>query len=144
MVAVQIDAVDGPLAEDPKLGGEVVLKVGVLDGGDVVVADVEKGGGGEIGAQGAVVLQGLAGHLHGQVLQSGLHRVGEVALEVQGVRRGDVGLKAVHPVVGVDGGDQAGLRLALLRHVLVQNVLQIVGGGGLALGPRQADDLQLA
>lgn len=82
--AVQIDAPHLRLGEDPQLGGEVVLKVGVLDGGDVVQADVQEAGGGEAGAQGAVVLQRLAGHLHGEVGDAGRHRVGKVPLEIQG------------------------------------------------------------
>ena len=143
VVAVQVDAVDRPLSEDAQLRGEIVLKVGVLDGGDVVIADVEEAGGGEVGAQRAVVFQGLAGHLHGQVLQPGLDRMAEVALEVQGVGGGDVGLEPLHPVVGVDGGDDAALRPTRLRHISVQDGFQIVGGGGFALGTRQADDLQL-
>ena len=114
----------------------------MLDGRDVVIADVEEGGGGEVGAQGAVVFQRLAGHLHHQIVQSRLRRPGEVALEVQGVGGGDVGFEALHPVVGVDGGDDPALRPALGRQEAVQDMLQIVGGGGLALGPRQADHLQ--
>ena len=143
VAAVQVDTVDRPLPEDPQLGGEVVLKVGVLDRGNMVVADVEKACGGKVGAQGAVVLQRLTGHLHGQVFQPGLDRVVEVALQVQSVGGGDVGLEAVYPVVGVDGGDDAALRLVLLRQTGVQDILQVVGCGGFPLGPRQADDLQL-
>ena len=140
--AVQIDAPHLRLGEDPQLGGEVVLKVGVLDGGDVVQADVQEAGGGEAGAQGAVVLQRLAGHLHGEVGDAGRHRVGKVPLEIQGLRRGEVGLEALRAVVGVDGGDDAALRPALLRQILIQDILQIIGGGGLALGAGDADDRQ--
>ena len=56
VVAVQIDAVNLSLGKNPQFCGKIVLKVGVLDGRDVVVADVEEGGGGEVGAQGAVLL----------------------------------------------------------------------------------------
>lgn len=62
------------------------------------------------------------------------HRVGKVPLEIQGLRRGEVGLEALRAVVGVDGGDDAALRPALLRQILIQDILQIIGGGGLALG----------
>ncbi len=142
VVTVQIDAAHVGLGKDVQLGGEVVLKVRVLNGGDVVVADVEKAGGGKVGAQGAVVLQRLAGHLHGEVGDPRRHRVGKVPLEIQGLGGGQVGLEALHPVVGVDGGDDAALRPALLRQVLVQDILQIIGGGGLALGAGDADDRQ--
>ena len=91
-----------------------------------------------------MVLQGLAGHLHGQVLQPRLCGVGQVPLEVQGLRGGQVGLKALHPVVGVDGGDDPRLPLALAGAIHVQHRLQVVGGRGLALGAGEADYLQLA
>ena len=143
VVAVQVDAADPGLGEDLQLGGEVVLKVRVLDGGDVVLPDVEKAGGGKFRAQGAVVFERLAGHLHGQVLQAGPEGVGEVALELQGLGGGEVGLKALHPVVGVDGGDDPALPPPLLGGVLVQDILEVVGGGGLTLGAGDADDLQL-
>ena len=80
VVGVQVDAGGGGLAEDPELGGEVVLKVRVLDGGDVVQADVQEDGGGELHVHHPVILQGLAGDLHGEVAHFALHSVGEVAL----------------------------------------------------------------
>lgn len=57
--AVQIDAPHPPPRRSAAWR-EVVLKVGVLDG-EMVQADVQEAGG-EAGAQGAVVLQRLAGH----------------------------------------------------------------------------------
>ena len=144
VVTVQVHAADVGLGKDLQLGGKVVLKVGVLDGGNVVVADVEKARGGKLGAQGAVVFQRLAGYLHGHILQPGLGGVGKVALEVQRLRGGEVRLKALHAVVGVDGGDNAGLPSPLALLVAVQDGLHIVGGGRLALGAGDADDLQLA
>ena len=52
-------------------------------------------------------------------------------------------LEPLHPVVGVDGRDHTRLGLALLGHILVQNILQIVGGGGFALGARDAHHLHV-
>ena len=107
----------------------------------MVGADVEKDGGGKVGAQCAVVLQRLAGGLHHQVLHARPDRVGQMALELQGLRGGDVGLKPLHPVIGEDGGQQAAARPAPLRLVLVQDVLEVEGGGGFSLCPRQGDHL---
>ena len=132
------------MLEDTQLRGEIVLEVRVFDGGDVVLPDVQEAGGGEVGAQGAVVLQGLAGHLHGQVADAAGRRVGKVPLEIHCIGGGDVGLEPLHPVVGVDGGDHSGLRPAQALLQSVQNVLEVVGGGGFALGARDADDLQLS
>ena len=81
VVAVQIDAAQVRLGENPQLGGKIVLKVRVLNGRDVVVADVQKTGGSKVGAQRAVVFERLAGHLHGEVFHPRLHPVGKVALE---------------------------------------------------------------
>ena len=110
----------------------------------MVKADVEKAGGGELGTQSPVVFQGLAGYLHGEILHPRFHPVGKVALELQRFGCGEVGLEPLHPVIGVNGGDDAALRLLPLGHILIQDIFQIVGGRGLPLGARQADDLQLS
>ena len=132
-LGVQVDHGQGGVAEDLQLGGEVVLKVGVLDGGDVIVADVEEDGGREGHAVHAVVLQSLGGDLHGEVLHSAPGGIGEVALEVQGLRGGEVGLEPLHAVVGVDGGDDAALRLFPGGQVLVKDILEVICGGAFPL-----------
>ena len=143
VVAVQIHAGDAGLGEDLQLGGEIVLKVRVLDGGDVVGADVQKAGSGKVGTQGAVILQRLAGHLHGHIAQAVVPGVGKVPLKLQGLRGGEVGLELLCAVIGVDGGDDARGGAALPRQILVQNILQVIGGGRLALGPGDANDVQI-
>ena len=142
VVAVQIDAADIGLREDFQLGGEVVLKVGMLDGGDMVGADVQEAGGGEAGAQGAVVLQGLARHLHGQIVHPGGHGIAEVALQIQRLRSGEVGLKSLHTVIGVDGGDHTALGLLFSLLIGVQNILKVISGGRFTLSTGNADDIQ--
>ena len=89
-----------------------------------------------------LIAQGLAGYLHGEVLQPRVGGVGQVALEVQRLRGGEVGLKALHPVIGVDGGDHAGLPSPLPGLPDVQDGFQVVGGGGLSLGPGETHHLQ--
>ena len=143
MVAVQIHAGDAGLGENFQLGGEIVLKVRVLDGGDVVGADVQKAGSGKVGTQGAVILQRLAGHLHGHIAQAVVPGVGKVPLKLQGLRGGEVGLELLCAVIGVDGGDDARGGAALPRQILVQNILQVIGGGRFALGPGDANDVQI-
>ena len=143
MVAVQIDAGHISLVENFQLGGEIVLKIGMLYGRNVVAADVEETGGGEVGIQGAVILQRLAEHLHGDEGNPRRDGVGKMAVQFQRFGGGQMGLKAIHAVVGVDGGDHAALTLVLLLEVLVQNVLEVVGGGGFSLGTGDADHIQL-
>ena len=142
IVAVQVDTVYLGLGKDFQLGCEVVLEIRVLYRGYVVIADVEEAGDSEMGAQGAVIFQSLAGHLHGEVLQPSIGGVGQVALEVQRLRGGEVGLKALHPVIGIDGGDHAGLTAALFGLPGIQNRFQIIGGGRFSLGPGETNHLQ--
>ena len=144
LVGVQVHHRQVGVGEDLQLGGEVVLKIRVLNGGDVVVADIEKDGGGEIHAVHAVVLQGLAGDLHGEVLQAGGHGVGKMALQVQGLRRGEVGFEPLHAVKGVDGGDDAAGPLLPGGEVLVKDIFEVVRGGGLALGAGDPHHAELA
>ena len=142
MGAVQVNAGQRRLGEELQFGVEIVLKVRVLNGGNVVVPNVEKGGGGKGDAQGAVVLQRLAGYLHHQIFHAGGAGVGKVPLQLQGLGGGEVGLEALHPVPGVDGRDDAA-GLPLRGQVLVQDMFQVVGGGRLALGAGETDDFQM-
>ena len=90
------------LGEDLELAGEVVLEGGVLDGGDVVCADVEERRDVEREAEAAVILERLARDLHhhgGEVLIAG---VGEVAPEVGRLGRGVRGLDVLRAVIGVN------------------------------------------
>ena len=53
-----------------------------------------------------------------------------------------MGFKTLHPVIGIDGGDHAGLPLPQAGPPGVQDGFQVVGGGGLSLGPREAHHIQ--
>ena len=64
VVGVEVDHGAAALLEDLQLGGEVILEVLVLDGADVVEADVQEAPDREVDAVGAVVLERLAGDLH--------------------------------------------------------------------------------
>ena len=123
MVGVQVHAGGGRLRKDPQLGGEIVLKVGVLNGRDVVGADVQEDGGGELHVEHPVVLQGLAGDLHGQVAHVSGHAVGKVPLQVQGLGGGQVGLEPLHAVVGLDAADDPAGLLLLGGQILIEDIL---------------------
>ena len=90
-----------------------------------------------------MILQRLAGHLHGHIAQAVVPGVGKVPLKLQGLRGGEVGLELLCAVIGVDGGDDARGGAALPRQILVQNILQVIGGGRFALGPGDANDVQI-
>ena len=142
VVAVQVDAGVFGLLENQQLGVEVVLQIGVLHRGDVILPDVEEHRAGQLHPDHPAVLQRLAGHLHGQVVRPGGHGVEQVLLEIQRLRRGQLGGFALHPVVGDDGGQQGALPVVLPGQPGVHDGLEVVGRGGLALGAGDAGDLQ--
>jgi hypothetical protein len=116
----------------------------VLDGGDVVVADVQEHGGGELHAHHPVILQGLGGDLHGQVVQPRRGGVGQMALQVQGLGGGEVRLEAFYPVVGVNGADDPALGPRFARLILVKNILQVIRGGTFPFCTGDAHHMELA
>ena len=143
VVAVQVHAGGGGLGEDAELGGKVVLKVRVLDGRDMVHADVQEHSGGKLHVLHPVVFQRLAGDLHAQVPDAGRHGVGKVPLQLQGFGGGQVGLELLHAVIRLDAADDAAGRLLLGGQVLVKNILEVVGGGRFALRAGHAHHAQL-
>ena len=139
-VGVEVDDGDRGHVEDLELALEVVLEVGVLDRRDVVAPDVEEAGDAEVEAEDAIVLQTLARHLHGHVLEAGLVGVVEVSPEVGGLGRGVVALLALDAVKGLDAAENARVLVGLIA---VENGAEHVGDRRLALGPGDADDLDL-
>ena len=123
------------LAEDLELACEVVLEGGVLNGGDVILADVEERGDVKFDVQGAVVLERLARHLHDHGGEVGVTRVGKVAPEIRRLGRGVGRLAVLDAVVRVDGPDNTAAPGAVSG---VDNGAQHIGRGGLALRARDA------
>ena len=52
------------LGEYLELACEVILEIGMLDGRDVILADVDEASDGKVDPKGAVILKGLARRLH--------------------------------------------------------------------------------
>ena len=144
VVAVQVDHRRPGLGENAQLRGEVVLKIRVLHRADVVLPDVEEHRARQVHPVHPVVLQGLAGDLHGHITAPGPRRVEQVPLEVQGLGGGELGGAALHAVVGDDGGEKGGLVEPPGGLPVVQDAPEEVGRGGLALGAGDAGDGQLS
>ena len=144
MVAPQVHHGDARLVEDAQLALEVVLPRGVLERRDVVGPDVEEGGHVEAEPQHAVVLERLARHLHHHARQAAFGRVGEVAPEVWRLGCGVDALHALDAVERLDGAEKSGPRGGQRAAICgrVQDRAQHVGRGRLALGAREADDLE--
>ena len=141
VVGVEVDHRAAALLEDLQLGGEVILEVLVLDGADVVEADVQKAPDGEVDAVGAVVLERLARDLHHKAAEARVSGVGQVAPQV-GALGSRVARRAVlNAVVGLDGADDAA---AAGPARMVEDRSEHVGAGRLALGAGDADDGQVA
>ena len=144
VVHVQVHHGAVALGEQLELARKVVFERGVLDGRDVVLADVGESAHGELHAVGAVVLERLARGLHDHVLAAADHRVAQAALQLEGLGRGELGDAALHAVVEVDAREQRAFRAAGHARVQVEHAFEIVGARGLALGAREGAHLGLA
>ena len=115
----------------------------MFHGGDVVLADVQKDGAGQVHANDPAILQRLAGDFHGEEIGLDTGGVEEVLLQVQGLRGGELGGAALHTVVGDNGGQQGAGLFFLGGQEVVQDGFDIIGGCGFALGAGDAGDAQL-
>ena len=109
ILGVGIDAAEAAGIENFKLGGEIIFKVGVLDGADVVAADVQKCADVKRDAAHAAVFERLGRGFHHKVGNAGLVSVFKVLVELEHLGRGDVGLLGALAVVVVDRGENGAL-----------------------------------
>ena len=144
LVDVQAHHAAPGLGEHLELAGKVILEVGVLDGRDVVLADVGEAHHGEVHAIRAVVLEGLARCLHHQLARPHTHGVGDVRLELEGLGSGELGGPASHAVVERDAGEDGCGVGAQRLGAGVEHALEVVGAGGLSLGAREGADGDVA
>ena len=121
--------------EEARLGGEVVVDVGVEV--EVVAAEVEEGRHVEDDAVDPAEDQRVAGDLHRAGVDAPLRHHGEEAVQVGRLGGGELGLHVLPRDPGADGADhgrgQPGGGEPLLEEA---------GGRGLALGAGDADDAQ--
>ena len=96
----------------------------------VVLGQIGEHAHGVVDAVDPVQRQGMGGDLHNNVGAAGIPHAGKQALELEGLRRGALGghhLAADHVLVGADEAHLGACRL-------LQNGLEQIGGGGLAVG----------
>ena len=108
---VGVDAANAAGIEDFQLGREIVLKVRVLDGADMVAADVQKRADVKHDAAHAAIFERLGRSLHHKVRNAGFVSIFKVLVELKHLGRRDVRLLAYFAVVVVDGGENGALRL---------------------------------
>ena len=143
VLCVGIDAAEAAGIKDLELGGKVILKVRMLDGADVVAADIQKRTDVERDAAHAAVLERLRRGLHHKMRNAGLISVFKVLVELEHLGRGDVGLLGAFAVVVVDRGENGALGLVFRAQPVVEDIAHIVGRGALALRAGDADAREL-
>ena len=122
-VAVRIDVGVARDLEQQELGGEIVLKIRMLDVADVVRRDVQKHAVVKMDAADAVVFQRLAGNLDDHARQAIFHGVVEIAIEIDVFRRRQLGRRVDLAVVDARGRREPSEGQALFAGVGVENVL---------------------
>ena len=131
------------LGEEPQLGCKIILHGGMLDGTDMILGDIHEDPNVKCDLIHPVILQGLGGDLHGKEVDMTVYRIPEMPHQLYGFRCGDVGFLQGHAVIGIDGGDDRTFRFLPGSQIIVQDRLQIVSGGGLALGSGDARQVKL-
>ena len=124
------------LLEKQSLAPFVILKILMLVGADVVMAQVGKDPDLKGDPRGPVQHQPLGGNLHDHAVAARLHHFRKILVDGVGFRRGVGCRDLLFPDDRLDGPDQP----HLVSHIL-QDGLDHIGGGGLSLGSGDADDL---
>ena len=142
VVHIAVDDGDFAVLHQLQFAGKIVLKVGVLQRADVVLADVEEHSQVKINPIHPVQLVRLGGNLHRQKGQAAVPGLRKVPLQVRGLGGGQVRLVLLGAGVHLDGGEHRaflGVQLRVAAAAGIEDMLHKVGGGGLALGSGQAD-----
>ena len=133
----RLPADHGPAAvfQQLELALQILLHGGVLLGGDVVLAEIQEHADVEVLAIDPLHLIRLAGYLGGHIRQAVIPGLGKQPLQVQGLRRGQMGVHVRASAVASGGGAEA-------HGPARQGVgdgLDHIGGGGFPLGAGDAD-----
>ena len=143
VVHLPIDNRRAAVLHQLQFAGKIVLKIGVLQRTDVVLADIQKHPDVKIHPVDPAELVRLRGNLHRQKRQTAVAGLGKIPLQIGRFRCGQVRLVMLDAGVHLHSGKhRALLRRAQLRVSAaegVQNIFHKVGGGGLALGSGQTD-----
>ena len=130
------------LAEDPEFGGEVILPSRMLDGGNMVIADIQKCRHIELHIQNPIVLESLGGYLHGHIVKTRFPGVGKMFLQFNGLGGRHAGGMASLSVLRQDRGYQSRGPAAPALLINIENSLEEKGRRRFALGSRDADQTE--
>ena len=132
------------LGEYLELACKVILEIGMLDGRDMVLTDVDEASDGKVDPKGAVVLEGLARRLHHQLACAHRGGVSDMSLELEGLRGGELRGSARDAVVENVGGEDGSGMGAECAGSSVKHALEIESAGRLALGACEGARLNAA
>ena len=130
--------------EQQQLALEIIFERGMLDGRDVVLAEIRERAHGKVHPEGATELDGLTRRLHDHVLAAHAGGVGEPPLELEGLGRGEQRVAALDAVIVLDSRQQGRNGTPHLACMLGQNRAQVICARGLALGAREGAHLHPA
>ena len=137
VVHIQIDHSRTALLEDLELGGKVILERWVLDGRNMVLADIGKRPHCKVDAIGALILECLARCLHDHVLAATYNRIRKPTLELKGFGCRELGDARFDAIVKLDARKQSRCMATRKARMRVKHALEIVSACGLALGTRE-------
>ena len=137
-LVVHVADADPALLEQQPLAPFVIFKVLVLIRSDMVFPQIGENADLKGDPRRPVKHKPLGGNFHDHTVAASLHHLGKIILDGVGFRRGVAGRDRTVSDQGLDGADQP----HLVSHFL-QNRLHHISGGGLPLGPGNADHLQL-
>ena len=101
----------------------------------MILTEIGEDAHGEADAVHPIQCQRVGGHLHHHVGAAGIGHLAEQAVQLEGLRRGALGMQHLIADHVLDGAHQPHLGPGLL----LQNALDEIGGGGLAAGAGDTD-----
>ena len=138
VIHIQIHHSRAALLEYLELGGKVVLERWMLDGRNMVLANVGKRPHCKVDAIGTLILECLARCLHDHVLATTQNSVRETTLKLEGFGRRELGNARFDAIVKLDTRKQGRCMATRKARMRVEHALEIVSARGLAFGTRES------
>ena len=119
---------------------KVILECRMLDGADMVRADIEECGDVKSKSENAIDFVRLRRNLHNQVFHAVISGFAHHTERIHGLRGGQIGLDIGMSVKAIIHGRE---QSAFAAGAAVEHSLSEIGGSGFSLGSGNADDFQL-
>ena len=147
VVHLPVDDCGAAVLHQLQFAGKIILKIGVFQRTDVVLADIQKHPDVKIHPVDPAELVRLRGNLHCQKRQTAVAGLGKIPLQIRRFRCGQVCLVMLNAGIHLHCGKHRALlcctQLRIAAAEGVQNIFHKIGGGGLALGSGQTDHAEV-